>query len=367
MTTTGKGPAGPGGGSSAPVDETIDGADEAVGGAAIGTALEEGPPPGERTDGDTHPSSPVGPTVIDPAAPTRSAEERLTSGPVMLGTIRRRVTLQLDGARGAGARGRHDPRRAARRGHAGAGRHPHAVLGAEHGPDQRVPGLRGRGRGLAGARAVVRTQVPRTAWRCAPTPRRSATAGGWCSSCSRRRWTCTAGERGRPALDARVRASTPRATARPRPRPPPASATVATPGTTTPPTGPLRPTVQQPVKIDNELYVRDYSRCIMCYKCVNACGTDAQFTFAIAAAGRGFDARIATEFDVELPDSACVYCGNCIGVCPTGALEVGARARAARGRRVASARRRPSRRRSARSAGSAATSSCTSSRTRSST
>ena len=48
---------------------------------------------------------------------------------------------------------------------------------------------------------------------------------------------------------------------------------------------------------------------------------DAQFTFAIAAAGRGFDARIATEFDAELPDSACVYCGNCIGVCPTGALK----------------------------------------------
>jgi predicted molibdopterin-dependent oxidoreductase YjgC len=47
---------------------------------------------------------------------------------------------------------------------------------------------------------------------------------------------------------------------------------------------------------------------------------DAQNTFAIAVAGRGFDARISTEFDVQLPDSACVYCGNCIGVCPTGAL-----------------------------------------------
>jgi predicted molibdopterin-dependent oxidoreductase YjgC len=79
-------------------------------------------------------------------------------------------------------------------------------------------------------------------------------------------------------------------------------------------------TVAQPVKVDNQLYVRDYSKCIMCYKCVEACGTDAQNTFAIAAAGRGFDAHISTEFDVELPDSACVYCGNCIAVCPTGAL-----------------------------------------------
>jgi len=79
-------------------------------------------------------------------------------------------------------------------------------------------------------------------------------------------------------------------------------------------------TVGQPVKVDNNLYVRDYSKCILCYKCVEACGEDAQNTFAIAVAGRGFDARISTEWDTPLPDSACVYCGNCIGVCPTGAL-----------------------------------------------
>jgi predicted molibdopterin-dependent oxidoreductase YjgC len=84
--------------------------------------------------------------------------------------------------------------------------------------------------------------------------------------------------------------------------------------------GPASATVAQPVKIDNDLYVRDYSKCVLCYKCVEACGLDAQNTFAIAVAGRGFSAHIATEFDVPLPDSACVYCGNCIGVCPTGAL-----------------------------------------------
>ncbi len=84
--------------------------------------------------------------------------------------------------------------------------------------------------------------------------------------------------------------------------------------------GDERATVAQPVKIDNALYVRDYSKCILCYKCVEACGVDAQNTFAIAVAGRGFEAEISTEYDVPLPDSACVYCGNCIGVCPTGAL-----------------------------------------------
>ena len=87
------------------------------------------------------------------------------------------------------------------------------------------------------------------------------------------------------------------------------------------PDGATAETVAQPVKVDNDLYVRDYGRCIMCYKCVKACGTDAQFTFAISAAGRGFDARIATELNNPLPESACVYCGNCIGVCPTGALK----------------------------------------------
>src|ERR1700676_732446 len=84
--------------------------------------------------------------------------------------------------------------------------------------------------------------------------------------------------------------------------------------------GEARATVTQPVKIDNDLYVRDYAKCVLCYKCVEACGVDAQNTFAIAVAGRGFSAHIATEYEVPLTDSACVYCGNCIGVCPTGAL-----------------------------------------------
>jgi predicted molibdopterin-dependent oxidoreductase YjgC len=94
----------------------------------------------------------------------------------------------------------------------------------------------------------------------------------------------------------------------------------ALPGLHILPEGTMASTVAQPVKIDNELYVRDYSKCILCYKCVEACGVDAQNTFAIAVAGRGFDARISTEYAMPLPESACVYCGNCIGVCPTGAL-----------------------------------------------
>jgi len=80
-------------------------------------------------------------------------------------------------------------------------------------------------------------------------------------------------------------------------------------------------TISEPIRIQDDLYIRDYDRCVLCYKCVDACGDEAQHTFAIAVAGRGFDSHISTEYDTNLPDSACVYCGNCIGVCPTGAIQ----------------------------------------------
>jgi len=87
-----------------------------------------------------------------------------------------------------------------------------------------------------------------------------------------------------------------------------------------PPSDGQAATVAQPATVDNDLYVRDYAKCILCYKCVDACGEQWQNTFAIGVAGRGFDAHISTEWDTALTDSACVYCGNCVAVCPTGAL-----------------------------------------------
>jgi predicted molibdopterin-dependent oxidoreductase YjgC len=104
------------------------------------------------------------------------------------------------------------------------------------------------------------------------------------------------------------------------PAPPGNGRDLAIAGHHEPPSVDYAATVAQPVKVDNDLYIRDYGKCVLCYKCVEACGADHQNTFAIAVAGRGFDARISTEFAVPLPDSACVYCGNCIAVCPTGAL-----------------------------------------------
>jgi len=85
--------------------------------------------------------------------------------------------------------------------------------------------------------------------------------------------------------------------------------------------GPAPASMDEPLRVQDELYIRDYDRCVLCYRCVEACGDDAQHTFAIAVAGRGFGARIRTEYDTPLPESACVYCGNCVAVCPTNALQ----------------------------------------------
>jgi NADH dehydrogenase/NADH:ubiquinone oxidoreductase subunit G len=76
-----------------------------------------------------------------------------------------------------------------------------------------------------------------------------------------------------------------------------------------------------PLFDDNPFYLRDYSKCIMCWRCVQACGEDVQWTFAIHRAGRGFESHISTFEAVPIPESTCVYCGNCVQACPTGALK----------------------------------------------
>jgi len=76
-----------------------------------------------------------------------------------------------------------------------------------------------------------------------------------------------------------------------------------------------------PVFDDNPFYVRDYSQCVLCWRCVQVCADDAQYTFALTLDERGFDTHVSTFFDVSMPDSACVFCGQCVGVCPTGALK----------------------------------------------
>ncbi len=76
-----------------------------------------------------------------------------------------------------------------------------------------------------------------------------------------------------------------------------------------------------PVKDDNPMYVRDYSKCLLCWRCVQVCADDAQYTFALNFDGRGYETQIGTFFDKAIPATTCVLCGQCVGVCPTGALK----------------------------------------------
>lgn len=75
------------------------------------------------------------------------------------------------------------------------------------------------------------------------------------------------------------------------------------------------------VKDDNPMFIRDYAKCVLCWRCVQVCAEDAQYTFAINFSGRGFETQIGTFFDRPLPATSCVFCGQCVGVCPTGALK----------------------------------------------
>jgi NADH dehydrogenase/NADH:ubiquinone oxidoreductase subunit G len=75
------------------------------------------------------------------------------------------------------------------------------------------------------------------------------------------------------------------------------------------------------IKDDNPMYIRDYSKCLLCWRCVQVCADDAQYTYAINFEGRGYETQIGTFFDKPIPETTCVLCGQCVGVCPTGALK----------------------------------------------
>ncbi len=74
-----------------------------------------------------------------------------------------------------------------------------------------------------------------------------------------------------------------------------------------------------PVDTSNPFIVRDYSKCILCGRCVAAC-SDIQVTEALERRERGFATRVIAGLDKPLQESTCVFCGRCVSVCPVGAL-----------------------------------------------
>ncbi len=75
------------------------------------------------------------------------------------------------------------------------------------------------------------------------------------------------------------------------------------------------------LKDDNPMYIRDYSKCILCWRCVQVCAEDAQYAYAINFSGRGYGTQVSTFFEKGMLETTCVFCGQCVGVCPTGALK----------------------------------------------
>ena len=65
--------------------------------------------------------------------------------------------------------------------------------------------------------------------------------------------------------------------------------------------------------------VRDFSKCILCRRCVSTC-KNVQKIGAIDCAKRGFESCVSTVGNNSLKDVNCTYCGQCITSCPVGAL-----------------------------------------------
>ena len=78
-------------------------------------------------------------------------------------------------------------------------------------------------------------------------------------------------------------------------------------------------TQDYPTEDENPLIVRDFSRCILCGRCVQACN-EVQVNRAIGYGYRGSKSKIVTAGDRPYQDSDCVFCGQCVEVCPVGAL-----------------------------------------------
>lgn len=76
-----------------------------------------------------------------------------------------------------------------------------------------------------------------------------------------------------------------------------------------------------PIEDENPFIVRDFSRCILCGRCVQACN-EVVVNRAISQGYRGKKSKIVTGGDKAYHDelSECVFCGQCVEVCPVGAL-----------------------------------------------
>ena len=74
-----------------------------------------------------------------------------------------------------------------------------------------------------------------------------------------------------------------------------------------------------PVDSTHPYFVLDNNRCILCRRCVRACG-ELVGNFTLTMAERGASTLVVADTNVPLGESTCIKCGTCVQVCPTGAL-----------------------------------------------
>jgi formate dehydrogenase major subunit len=74
-----------------------------------------------------------------------------------------------------------------------------------------------------------------------------------------------------------------------------------------------------PVDASHPYFVLDHNRCILCRRCIRACG-DLVGNFTLASSERGANTMVIADHGIELGQSSCIRCGTCVSVCPTGAL-----------------------------------------------
>jgi formate dehydrogenase major subunit len=77
----------------------------------------------------------------------------------------------------------------------------------------------------------------------------------------------------------------------------------------------------QPFEVDasHPFFVLDNNRCILCRRCVRACG-ELVGNFTLGFEERGANSFLVADYDVPLGESTCISCGTCVQICPTGAL-----------------------------------------------